>query len=388
MNGWERMKIHLLYDLVSTQPIGNTLRHGGGIYGEIVLKKMISLGYTFCCLYDSRLWMNPDIKALCDSNGVALLDVAEHSVDEWVEKENYPVLYCPVDYRLSNKTKSISTIHGLRRIEMPNDWMQLRYKNSWRELFYFFPRILLGKIWKQMKIRRMYNEIASDNFKFVTVSKHSMYAFLSYFPHLSKQDFRCYYSPSTIKRRAEVYKYDFKYFLLVSGNRWEKNNLRALMALDELFSERKFFFDYRVIITGVDSLSFYKYKFKNPQKFQCMGYVNDETLASLFAGCYCLVYPSLNEGFGYPPLEAMYYGKVVVASAITSITEVCGNAAIYFNPFDIFEIKNRLLMVVNENEYRIFSDRAIAQYSAVTKKQDADLEALVKWIASESVHWT
>ena len=65
------MKIRLLYDLVSTQPIGQTMRHGGGIYGEIVLRKLVSLGYKFSCLYDSRRWLNPDIKDLClSSDGV------------------------------------------------------------------------------------------------------------------------------------------------------------------------------------------------------------------------------------------------------------------------------------------------------------------------------
>ena len=381
------MKIRLLYDLVSTQPIGQTMRHGGGIYGEIVLRKLVSLGYKFSCLYDSRRWLNPDIKDLCLSSDIKLLDVADHSVDEWVEIEGFPVLYCPVDYRLSNKTRSISTIHGLRRIEMPNDWMQLRYRNSLRELIYFVPRMLLGKYWKNAKIRRMYKEISGEDFKFVTVSKHSMYAFLSYFPHLSRGDFQCFYSPSTIGMRKEPHCCEQKYFLLVSANRWEKNNLRALMALDELFFEREEFLNYKAIVTGVESLSYFKYKFRNPEKFQCVGYVDDETLASFFAGCYCLVYPSLNEGFGYPPLEAMYYGKVVVASAITSITEVCGNAAVYFNPFDYLEIKNRLLMVMDENEYSLYSKRSVERCSIVTKKQNADLEALAKWIALECERW-
>ena len=48
----------------------------------------------------------------------------------------------------------------------------------------------------------------------------------------------------------------------------------------------------------------------------------------------CLVFPSLYEGFGLPPLEAMAYGCPVAASDRGSLREVCGDAAVYFDPLD------------------------------------------------------
>lgn len=65
-----------------------------------------------------------------------------------------------------------------------------------------------------------------------------------------------------------------------------------------------------------------------------VGYVSDGELASLYKHAACFVFPSLYEGFGIPPLEAMARGCPVVASRAASIPEVCGDAAVYFDPRD------------------------------------------------------
>ncbi|RZF27442.1 glycosyltransferase family 1 protein [Paraburkholderia sp. UYCP14C] len=59
------------------------------------------------------------------------------------------------------------------------------------------------------------------------------------------------------------------------------------------------------------------------------GFVSDGELKALYESAGCLVFPSLYEGFGLPPLEAMYCGCPVIASARTSIPEACGHAAMY-----------------------------------------------------------
>jgi glycosyltransferase involved in cell wall biosynthesis len=64
------------------------------------------------------------------------------------------------------------------------------------------------------------------------------------------------------------------------------------------------------------------------------GYVNDEDLAPLYGAASAFVYPSLCEGFGLPPLEAMQCGVPVVCSSATSLPEVVGDAAILVDPGD------------------------------------------------------
>ena len=74
--------------------------------------------------------------------------------------------------------------------------------------------------------------------------------------------------------------------------------------------------------------------------------VPDAELPGLYAAADVLVWPSLNEGFGLPPLEAMACGTPVVASAVTSMPEILGDAAFYVEPTDperIFEATRRLI---------------------------------------------
>jgi alpha-1,3-rhamnosyl/mannosyltransferase len=64
------------------------------------------------------------------------------------------------------------------------------------------------------------------------------------------------------------------------------------------------------------------------------GYVNDDDLPELLAGCDCFAYPSLWEGFGIPVLEAMSAGVPVVCSDLSSLPEVAGPHAFYCDPYD------------------------------------------------------
>ena len=72
-----------------------------------------------------------------------------------------------------------------------------------------------------------------------------------------------------------------------------------------------------------------------PEGVESLGAVSTSTLASLYRRAACLVFPSLYEGFGLPPLEAMACGCPVAASTAGAIPEVCGDAAVYFDPTDV-----------------------------------------------------
>jgi glycosyltransferase involved in cell wall biosynthesis len=64
------------------------------------------------------------------------------------------------------------------------------------------------------------------------------------------------------------------------------------------------------------------------------GFVTDAQLRALYEHALSFVFPSLYEGFGIPPLEAMYCGCPVIASNAAAIPEACGDAALYFDPYD------------------------------------------------------
>jgi len=82
------------------------------------------------------------------------------------------------------------------------------------------------------------------------------------------------------------------------------------------------------------------------------GRLSDEEIAALYKGATALVFPSLYEGFGIPPLEAMVHGCPVVASRIPAVEEVCADAALYFDPYDIDDIAAKMRDILSSDQVR------------------------------------
>lgn len=80
------------------------------------------------------------------------------------------------------------------------------------------------------------------------------------------------------------------------------------------------------------------------------GYVSDEELAILYSNASLFIYPSVYEGFGIPPLEAMACGTPVIASSASTLPEVCADAAYYIDPLNIKSIKEGILKVLGNEE--------------------------------------
>ena len=84
-----------------------------------------------------------------------------------------------------------------------------------------------------------------------------------------------------------------------------------------------------------------------PSNIQFLGRVSDDELVRLYNQAACFVFPSLYEGFGLPPLEAMACGCPVLVSDIPVEREVCGDAAQYFNPLDPTNILHTITQYLN-----------------------------------------
>ena len=83
-----------------------------------------------------------------------------------------------------------------------------------------------------------------------------------------------------------------------------------------------------------------------------LGFVPIEVLRIFYDEAKVFVFPSLYEGFGLPPLEAMVHGTPVVTSNVSSLPEVVGNAAVLVNPENVFEIMRALHRVLMDQALR------------------------------------
>lgn len=78
-------------------------------------------------------------------------------------------------------------------------------------------------------------------------------------------------------------------------------------------------------------------------------FVDEQELDNLYKNASLFVFPSLYEGFGLPPLEAMKRGVPVVCSNIGSLFEILGESAVYFNPLDVNDITEKIKMVLMDD---------------------------------------
>ena len=82
---------------------------------------------------------------------------------------------------------------------------------------------------------------------------------------------------------------------------------------------------------------------------RALGYLADEELARLYASARMLIYPSLYEGFGLPPLEAMASGTPVIVSNVSSLPEVVGDAGIQVDPHDVDALREAIRRLAEDD---------------------------------------
>ena len=145
-------------------------------------------------------------------------------------------------------------------------------------------------------------------------------------------------------------------FVLYTGNIKPHKNVDRLIDAFAILRQ-KCSEDVKLLIIG-DEASKYPnlrrlvHRHQLHQHVRFLGFVPDATLAVLYRLASVFVFPSLYEGFGLPPLEAMAAGTPVVTSNISSLPEVVGDAALLIDPMDPAEIANAMSRILNEPQLR------------------------------------
>ncbi len=371
---------------MACQPYLDIQNHGGKEYAEAVFTKMMEMNIFLAGIYDSKRDVNVCFLDYCKSHG-GLLDVNDISLQQAVDSKKYSVFYSALPYSYDRiewgPVKFIGNLHGLRPLEAFTDEYEYKYSinlksriKAWIKGFGIVER------WAKKNFLNTIRKIIDNpSFICVTGSEHSKFALLNYFPQVEAKNIAVFYDPLNIEKVVEEKDEDTeKYYLLVSGNRWLKNTYRGVKALDQLISAG--LICSKVIVTGTSPNMLYLKEIKNKECFVFKNYVSASELASLYKNAYCLIFLSLSEGFGYPPLEAITRGTPVICSPLTALYEVYQNGVLYCDPLSIEDIKIKIL----EMEDDVIRERYVRNGATHSKNmiefQKKELSRLVDFIMS------
>lgn len=392
--------MNLLYNLTAVQPIHNAKFHGGGSYGEVVFFAILERlfgekdskdfnGRLFAA-FDAGKFLDPKIVEACKKFGVPLIDIREKSPQRIIDENQIDTFYTPL-YSLEKKwdvnvPRFVFTWHGVRALEMKYSPLGMRFARTFAQKAEALVRYrdLWKKHFYKPKYERLAHRIAEGKAFAITVSEHSRASIQNFFPALSHVRIPVFYSPMMeVKPKGSLPANVLpgKYFLLTSGARFEKNNLLAVKAFDGLVEAFPSLDpELKAVVTGVPFPKVYLKGLLHPERFVFLDYVEAEELELLHQNAYAFIFPSLNEGFGYPPMQSMRYGVPLAASGSTSIPEICGDAALYFDPYSESEIRNRMIQLLDGEIYALYAERAYDRYLKVRKRQISDLEKTVRYI--------
>lgn len=231
----------------------------------------------------------------------------------------------PIFYR----GKMVVTIHDLTHLVYPEFLPN--------KLAYWYARIMFG-----IAIKKAY--------KIMTVSESTKKDILKYYKHTNPDKIFVIYSTilpqyKNKDKKEVVYLYEKfnipqdKKLVMYVGNLKPHKNLKRLL---EAFSKIDDLENTRLLLVGKAfknyDLNDIEHKLGLSEKIIYTGAVSDEELVDFYNLADLFVFPSLYEGFGLPPLEAMACGTPVIASNTSSMPEVLGEAAHYFNPLCVEEM--------------------------------------------------
>lgn len=169
--------------------------------------------------------------------------------------------------------------------------------------------------------------------------------------HLGLKEIDMDYSSQSLQK----YGIDKKYILFVGTLQPRKNISRLIEAYSLL--PQKIKEEYSLVIIGkkgwlYEDILRAPEKHKVLEKVLFLDYVSDQDLPQFYKNAKVFVLPSLYEGFGLPVLEAMRYDCPVITSNVSSLPEAGGEAALYFDPENVHDIKNKIEMVLTDEKLR------------------------------------
>jgi glycosyltransferase involved in cell wall biosynthesis len=202
----------------------------------------------------------------------------------------------------------------------------------------------------------------------IAISEYSRQRFLHIFPHFPEERTRTIYLASRFNNSSEekaVSGLNPNNFWLSVGTLEPRKNLRKILSAYKQYIDLHCDPKPLVLAGGQgwleDDIDQFIANLGLTKYVQRLGYVDDATLTWLYKNCWAFVYPSVYEGFGLPVLEAMSLGAPVITSNTTSLPEVGGDAVLYVNPAQEFELVKAFEKLMDKNLRNCLKDKSKQQ---------------------------
>lgn len=388
----------ILFDLISVQDTIN----GGGEYVKTVFLTLVDrirqdeLQADVYAIYKPTHKMAFDdlqIEDIEKMPNVTLVNVEERTIPALVKELNIDVFFIGIAQKIAKyfnlvglKCRTICVIHDMAHQEVQNVGLsKYLVQDNLKE---WFKEYSLCRFWEKHRhinkdLYGMIDYLNTIQTEYVAVSEYSKNSIL-YLTSIKQKQLHVLYSPlkfnemesnvSNATLRSIIDKKNF-FFLVVSANRPLKNAAKVIAAYKKFVEDTES--QIKLVTIGYRSQPVCANHIILP-------YLSESDLENAYKHCYALIYPSFLEGFGYPPVEAMKFGRPVISSNVCSMPEILGDAPIYVSPYYETDIYRAMRLLENQQMAEILSEKSLRRYEKISKRQRDDLKKLIDLILKKA----
>lgn len=384
--------MNILFDQTEAQA---TFYNGAAEYAQAVFFQMVSQlkdypDVTLYSLYSSKRSFKYDAlspEQLQSYERVISVDYNNKTLKQIIQENHIDLLFITCAQAFCDLAIGELSNLGCKVVLVIHDMLDEETEASKVEYLYYvrhagrFLRNNLGRIKVRLtsgtltgRSTLMQRLIESNDSDIVTVSRYTKQSIEYFFPQYADK-IHVFYSPMKVCPQTKetidnnvlrsIVENKKKYFLLLSADRVTKNGenmLKAFKRYVEHSSKPSL-----LVTTGCKKSLF-------PQHV-ALPFLSSSDIDNAYKHAHALLYPSMFEGFGYPPIEAMRYGKPVLSSNVCSMPEILGDAPIYFSPLYQSSMFGALRTFENSS-YEELQKRATERFKIVSNQQKEDLERL------------
>lgn len=373
--------------MISTQ---GSIINGGAEFTvkilETILERLEEANHEIVFLFDSQipsLYKSASPEFLQKNYNFSCVDISlNNSISTIIYEYKIDIFFVGIGQRLEYYSlenincKTFIVFHDLSNIEIEDNFLEYflylkLHKKSIKHLLRLIYKYLTFQATKDHYINP-FQFAQKENATIITVSEYSKTSINYYFPEI-KKDILVIHSPEKVALRKEeidnkevekLIQSQKKYFLILGANRPLKN-VDFTSFVFEKFSQ--VYPEYFLVTIGKS--------YKQFSNHIGLPYLSISDLENVMKNSYCLIYATLFEGYGYPPIEAMKYGKPLLVSNVCSMPEILKDAPVYFSPFYKVDLMNALNKVITN--YDFYSKKSHLRYLEIKELQVKSLNKIV-----------